>query len=267
MTQSKNPVVSEIQDRFAGVQKLTEMFVTQDDAVIRGLLVSGNAGMGKTHFVKRAFIETGTTEQVQYIKGSSMTAAALYVLLYLNREAGSVLVLDDVDIVGKSGQELATILDLFKGATEPTKGERMLGWQRASMNQSMRDNNVPMEFDFQGAIVWITNDTIEDIARKAKGHWNAIASRFVQPKGLWLNDQEKLLYTLHLIEEENMLGMDCEAKEGGYSDEVIQDTITYVRKNYRSLNDITPRTSIMIASLRDLYPDNWEVLCDNQMLS
>lgn len=266
MKKSNNPVVAEVQDRFNGIQKLTEMFLTQEDAVIRGLLVSGNAGMGKTHYVKQAAFETETNERVHHVKGSSLTAAALYVLLYFNREPGDVLVLDDVDILGKSGQELSTILDLFKGATEPTKGERILGWQRASNNQLMRDNNVPNEFDFQGAIVWITNDRIEDIAKRTKGHWNAISSRFIQSK-VWLNDQEKLMYTLHLIEEENILGQDCEAKEGGFSEEVIQDVIKYVRANYRSLRDITPRSCIMIASLRDMYPDNWTVLCDNQMMA
>ena len=262
---NSNPIVDQIIDKFNTVQAMTEMFVTGDSA-INGLLVHGNAGLGKTHFVKKAFIETDSEESVQYIKGSSMSAAALYCILYANREKGDVVVLDDVDIIHKSSGEISAILDLFKGATEPTKGSRILGWQRASANQLMRDNGVPMEFDFQGSIIWITNDSTEDIAKKAKGHWTAISSRFRQVPA-WLNDQEKLMYTLYLVEEINMLGKDCEAIEGGFTEDVIKDTVAYIRKNYRLFNDITPRVAIMIADLRSSYPTKWEVYADNQLIS
>lgn len=260
-----NPIVESVQDRFKTVQSMTEMFVTSD-SVMRGLLIHGNAGMGKTHFVKQAFIKTETTDRVQYVKGSSITAPALYVLMYLNREKGDVLVLDDVDIIHKSSGEVSTILDLFKGATEPTKGERLIGWQRATANKLMVDNNVPMEFDFQGSIVWITNDSTEEIAKKAKGHWTAISSRFRQVP-IWLNEQEKLMYTLHLIEEHNMLGEDCEAKDGGFAEEVIEDTIAYIHKNYRAMNDVTPRVAISIADTRHTFPNDWQMYCDNQLIS
>lgn len=264
MTKSNNPIVSDVQERFNDIKRLTYMLGANPDAAIRGLLISGNAGMGKTEFVSQGLQDFA--ERVQFIKGSSITAAALYVILYLNREPGNVLVLDDTDIIHLGSKEMSTILDMFKGATELTKGPRMLGWQRASQNQLIKDNNVPMEFDFQGSIVWITNDTVEDIAKKAKGHWNAISSRFVQSK-VWFNDQEKLMYTLHLIEECGLLGQECRSFEGGYSPEIISETCNYIRSNYRSMNDITPRVALMIADLQLNYPEDWQSICDNQFLS
>ena len=38
------------------------------------------------------------------------------------------------------------------------------------------NNDIPSKFVFKGSIVWITNERIEDIADKAKTHWNAISS-------------------------------------------------------------------------------------------
>jgi hypothetical protein len=266
MKSNLNPIIEEVQDTFNTIQMMTEMFVTNEESVSRGLIVSGNAGMGKTRFVQEAIKQTGKESQVQYIKGSSITAAALYCILYANRMPGNVLVLDDVDLIHKGKSEVSSILDLFKGATEPTKGSRMIGWHRASANQLMKENDVPMEFNFQGAIIWITNDTIEDIARIAKGHWNALSSRFTQVRA-WLDDDRKLLYTLHLVENEDILGKNCSVKEGGFPKDVIEDAIEYVRKNYRYLTDISPRVCMKIADIRMTFPDRWRVYCDNQFIS
>ena len=147
-----------------------------------------------------------------------------------------------------------------------TKGERILSWERASANQLFRELDIPMSFDFQGSIIWITNDTLDDIAKKAASHWNAIFSRF-NPITIYLNDQEKLMYTLHLVEEVDMLGEECYALEGGYSKDVIKTTVDYIRKNYKHFNEITPRIAIKIADMITTYPNKWERLVNIQLQS
>ena len=201
-----------------------------------------------------------------YVKGSSVTAAAMYCLLYQAKDRGQIIVFDDTDIIHKGAQERAAILDMFKSATEPTSGERMLGWYRATPNDLMKQNDVPMQYDFQGTIVWITNDSIEDMRSTMKGHWNAIASRFNQIEA-WFEDHEKIAYTLYLIEEIDMLGKNCTVKEGGFDSKVIDDTVEYMNNNYRTLKDITPRVAIKIADIRQTFPDQWKVFCDNQFLA
>lgn len=259
-----NPIVKEVLDTYKTVQTMTEMFATNPNSVSRGLLISGNAGMGKTHFVSEAF--KNTDKDYIEVKGSSVTAAAMFCLLYTAKEKGQIIVFDDTDIINKSSQERAAILDMFKAATEPTLGERILGWHRASQNQLMIDNNVPTQYDFQGTIVWITNDSIEDMRRITKGHWNAIASRFTQIEA-WFEDHQKIAYTLHLIDEVDMLGTNCTVKKDGWPSAIINDTVEYMNENYRRLKDITPRTAIKIADIRSTYPDQWKVFCDNQFLA
>lgn len=266
MKNKTNPIVSKVVDTYQTVQEMTEMFVMNKDSISRGLLISGNAGMGKTHYVQAAFEATGQKNRVQYVKASSLSSAAMFCILHASSKPGKIVVFDDTDLIHKSSQEVATILDLLKGATEPTMGERILSWHRATTNPLMVQLNVPASYDFQGTIVWITNDSIEDMRKKAKGHWNAISSRFTQIEA-WFNDQEKIEYTLHLIAEENILGDKCTVRKNGWSKEVVDNVCEYMRTNYRQLRDITPRVALKIADVIDTYPTKWRTYCDNQFLS
>lgn len=266
MNNYTNPVLDEVKNKYLTIEKMVSIFVKNPDAAMRGVLVSGDAGFGKTLFTKRGLQATNDVSNIDYVKGSSITAAAMFCKLYQSKDAGQVLVLDDVDIIHKSTGERSTILDMFKAATEPTTDDRVIEWGRASQNQLMRDNDIPSKFVFKGSIVWITNEKIEDIADKVKTHWNAISSRFRQIP-VWLNEQEKLMYTLHLIEDVNMLGPDCNAKEGGYSADIIQKTVNYIRKNYKSMNDVSPRISISIADTIENFPNDWETYCEYQFIN
>lgn len=250
----------------------TEMFINNPDSAIRGLIVSGDAGQGKTHHVKLG-LANANINNVDYIKGSSITAAALYVKLYQNRNAGDILVLDDVDIINKSKAEFFTILDLIKGATEPDKDveKRTIAWERANNNALMRNNDVPNSFAFNGSIIWITNETIRNIAEKAKSHWGALDSRFYKVEA-WLNDQEKLMYTLYLVEDVDMLGKECYAKENGFTKDVINKTIGYLREKWEYMYDfndnstISPRTAIKLADTITNFPDKWKQMADIQFI-
>lgn len=270
MKHSNNPIVQEVIDAYELITDQTESFLTMPDAAIRGLLISGDAGFGKTHHVKLGLVNANVSN-IDYIKGSSITAAALFVKLFQNRQEGDILILDDVDIINKPAQERNTILDLLKGATEPTIDERILSWERATPNQLMRDNEVPSSFNFNGSIIWITNDTIQGIATKCKSHWGALSSRFDQVP-VWLDEKEKLMYTLYLLEEVDMLGANCYAKEDGYSRDTIEKTVNYIKSNYKYMYDfngdstVSPRAAIKIADSIYKYPDKWEKYCNVQFI-
>lgn len=261
-----NPIVQEVIERFDTVYKFTKVFVTGNSAQ-KFIIISGDAGTGKSHFVHKAFVDTETTHRIDYHKSKSFSAAAFYVTLYLNREPGNVVVFDDCGLEHASGGDFKIITELLKGATEMTKGSRMLGWERANVNQKMKDNGVPTEFDFQGSVIWITNSSFEVLAKKMGPHWEAIESRSIRVP-IRLNDQEKLMYTLYLLEEIRMLtGNICQTKEGGYSDEIVSETIKYIRENYRYMNNITARVAAQIADTMENFPEDWRTLIENQTLS
>jgi tRNA A37 threonylcarbamoyladenosine biosynthesis protein TsaE len=261
-----NPVVQDVIDRFMTVYKICKVFVTGNSAQ-KGIIISGDAGTGKSHYVKQAFVDTNTTDAVDYNKSKTYTAAAFYVRLFLNKEPGDVVVFDDCSLEHITGKDFKDIVSMLLGATEMTKGERIIGWERATKNELMKEHNVPSEFDFQGSIIWITNSSFEQLAKKFGAHWEAFQSRFIQVP-IRFNEQEKLLYTLYLLEEVGMLtGKKCETKEGGYSKEIVSETISYIRNNYKYMNNVTARVAAQLADTMEQFPDDWETLIENQTIT
>ena len=47
----KNPIVKRVINKFQSIQNIAEVFVTGQSAQ-RGLLISGDAGTGKSHYIK-----------------------------------------------------------------------------------------------------------------------------------------------------------------------------------------------------------------------
>ena len=261
-----NPVVQDVIDKFSTVHKMCKVFVTGNSAQ-KGIIISGDAGTGKSHFVKQAFVDTNTTHLVNYNKSKTFTAAAFYVKLWLYRNPGDVIVFDDCSLEHITGKDFKDVVSMLLGATEMTKGERILGWERAQSNQLMREHDCPHEFDFQGSIVWITNSSFKQLAKKFGSHWEAFQSRFIQVP-VNLNEQEKLLYTLHLLEDIGMLSGDkCEVKEGGYSKEIVKETIKYIRNNYKYMSNITARVAAQIADTMEQFPEEWETIISNQTIT
>jgi Cdc6-like AAA superfamily ATPase len=153
-------------------------FVQNPNSAINGMIVSGDAGTGKTHTVKQALRNTGHQKNTEYIKGTKLTAASLYVKLYLNRLPHRICVFDDCDLIHRTGSEKRDILDMIKGATEPSSRPRQISWERAQRNPLMIALDVPMSFEYDGTVIWITNDTMVDIKKAAKQHYDALVSRF-----------------------------------------------------------------------------------------
>jgi len=262
MTHSNNPIVQDVIKRFMTVHAISSIYVTGNSAQ-KGLIISGDAGTGKSHYVQEAFVDTETTERVDYNKSRSFTAPAFYAKLWFNRNQGDVVVFDDCNLAGLTGNDFKSVVDMLKGATEMTKGERIIGWERASQNNLFKEHNIPSSFDFQGSIIWITNYNFDQLQKKFGPHWEAIQSRFIQVP-IYLNGQEKLMYTLYLLEEIDMLGKNCQTKEGGYTQDIIDATCKYLRDNFKNITNVTPRVAAKIADTMEQFPETWEMLIENQ---
>jgi hypothetical protein len=238
-----NPIASEVQDTFDAIYAQVASFVQNPNSAINGMIVSGDAGVGKTYTVKKALRDTGHQANVEYIKGGKITAAALYVKLYLNRAAHRIVVLDDCDIIHH--HEKNQIVPMLLGAVETGKN-RSVSWETARKNALMEEHDVPSEFAFEGNVIWITNDRKVQIGKAVKQWNNAIISRFNFAECNF-TDEQKLMYTLHLIENCDMLGANCMDHAGGYPADVVEQTMDYVSDNYRKLVEVTPRQAIKIA--------------------
>jgi hypothetical protein len=248
MTKTKiNPVIKPVVETFQTVYYQTLMFAQNPESAINGLLVQGDAGTGKSHFVKQALRDAKVQSNVEYIKGGTITAAALYVKLYLNRASHRITVLDDVDIIGHP--ERTKIIPMILGASEEGR-DRLVTWSTAKKNALMEEYDVPFEFEFNGNIIFITNYTKADIKAKAKQWAAAFNSRFT-PVECIFNHEQKYMYTKHLVENVDMLGDKCLVHKwdggNGYPQNVIDETVDFIDDNYQNFSDITPRVAVKIA--------------------
>jgi len=251
-----NPIAKEVQDTFDGVYAQVQSFAQNKSSAINGLLVSGDAGTGKTYTVKKAIVDLGLAGNIEYIKGGKITAASLYVKLYLNRAKHRITVLDDVDIIHHS--EKNKIIPMILGACD-LGHNREVSWETARANALMEEVGAPMKFKFNGTLIWITNDTIDDIEKACKQWKSALLSRFNVAK-CYFTDEQKYMYTIHLCENVGMLNGKCVdhiQKDGtpGYPQDAIEETIDYMYENYRQLVEITPRIALRICDTMHYHKD------------
>lgn len=266
MKRKINPIAKRVVDTFDNVSMLVENFLTtSESSVIRGIAIPGDAGLGKTFAIKTALKKTGVFDRADYVKGGSITPGALFVKLYLNRNEGDIIILDDVNITDASSTKRWELLEMIKGATDPDSEMRTVSWETAKKNDLMKEHKVPSKFDFNGHVIWITNNTIEDIKKASKSHFVGLFSRF-QWAPCFFNEDERLQYTLHCIEDYDILGKNCDdsIKQGGFSDDVVEKTYDYIYDRYEKISDISPRAAIKIADLIDRFPNRWESLVKTQ---
>lgn len=244
-----DPIAKKVVDTFEGVYAQVFNFAKNPQSAINGLLVYGDAGIGKTFWVRKALKDAGVQNNVEYIKGGTITAASLYVKLALNAASHRIIVLDDVDIVHHS--ERNKIIPMILGAAD-TGRDRLVTWSTAKKNALMEEYDIDFEFLFNGNIIWITNDTKETIKDRAKQWAEALDSRFNDARCVF-NREQKLQYTKFLIGDVDMLGARCvdhkygDDKTPGYPQSIVDQAYDYLEDNYEQLGEVTPRVALKIA--------------------
>jgi hypothetical protein len=111
-----------------------------------GVIISGTAGIGKTHTVRDVIEnELGWSEGVNYsfYSGGKITPAALYKIL--EKDMDKCIIFDDLDSMWYD----LTMSNMLKGALQ-TSGPRRVTYGSVDTQEG---------FDFQGSIIFITNLT------------------------------------------------------------------------------------------------------------
>lgn len=168
------------------MERISETFLMLDkivDAsvrgVIRGLVVSGPPGVGKSFGVEKQLeaanmFRTMAGHDPRYeIVSGGVSSIGLYQKLYHNRGKDQVLVFDDCD--GVLFEE--ECLNLLKAALN--SGERRkINWNKES--RVLQTEDIPESFDFEGSIIFLSNIDFERTIAKGSriaAHLEAIMSR------------------------------------------------------------------------------------------
>lgn len=242
----QNETDEEIEARIGSRFEVFEALV--DDVIegdIRGLIVSGPPGMGKSHPVEE---KLKSVEQSRIIKGHA-SAKGLYELLYQYKDEGSVIVMDDADSI--FGDERA--LNLLKSAMDTTE-ERVLSWVTGSaFGESVDDDDrdIPTSFLFEGSIIFITNlDFDAMIARgnRIAKHLEALVSRTHYVDLMLKSSRDMIVRIKMVVRDTKMLNYlnGLERKE----------VIAFLENNIGKLRELSLRTALKVGDLRKSN-SNW----------
>ena len=143
VVESRDPEVM-----FANLESLTKMV---GRGIQPSLVITGMAGVGKTHLVKETLKQMGLRESYdfEHFKGKA-TAAGLFITLYQNSD--KIVVLDDCDSVFKDDDAV----NILKAALDSYDTRRISYISTKPLKDEFGEP-IPAHFEFTGKIIFISN--------------------------------------------------------------------------------------------------------------
>lgn len=239
-----------INDRFTFTEQLVKMVARGETA---SCVITGEGGLGKSYSVMKALRDsglqdvselpigttlTGSRKYYRVIKGFS-TAKGLYRILFENQTG--ILVFDDCDSILKDPD--AT--NLLKGALD-SYDKRYITW-----NTSIADDGIPRSFEFKGGVIFISNMDSDRISQ-------AIRSRAMNVD-LSMNLDQKIERMETIMESDEFLPM--------INLEYKRDALNVIRQNKGLAREVSLRTLINVAKIRNSGEKNWESLAKYMLVN
>ena len=246
--ETDDQIIDRLRERFSILEDMT---YAACDGVVRGMVVTGPPGVGKSFGVENVLKDAGIMKKLSNdslrrfgVEKGAATPIGLYQLLYDYSADGSVLVLDDCDSV--LYDELS--LNLLKAALDSGK-KRTLSWR--SESRALANNGVPDTFDFKGSIIFITNVKFERTRGKLKDHLEAIMSRchFLD---LTLDTMRDKFLRCKQIVADGMLN------EYKFGEDETKELMDYIYTNKNKLREMSLRMVLKIADLKKMNKAKWK---------
>lgn len=245
----------------SNLERLKAQFKVMEDIVgkvasgdLRGLIITGPAGIGKTYNVLKvlknyqAYVAplAGIEAEIEVCAGH-MTTVGLVQALWRNRHEANTLVLDDIDTV----LDTLDALNLLKAALD-TGNQRHVSYM--TQNAALRKAGIPQSFDFNGSIILITNQDMENSKGKMAPHFKALISRCFYFDLGFDGREDCMLWIEHVSKETDMLG-------GRHK---TADILAYMRRNLPSVRELSLRTAVKLSSI---YGVGWEEVANFTVLT
>ncbi|ARW57518.1 hypothetical protein FDI23_gp095 [Serratia phage CHI14] len=251
--ESEEEMKQRINKRFTVMNMMTKGIISGN---IRSLIISGAAGIGKTYTLEKNLKAADERGEIVFksINGK-ISGIGLYEQLWKNKEEGSVLLLDDVDVFSDMD-----ILNLLKAALD-TGETRKVCWSTASAY--LDDKGIDKEFEFAGTIVFITNVDIDrelERGSKLSPHLQALVSRSVY-LDLGVHSNEEIMVRV----EDVILSTDMMQKRG-LTDAQTYEALAWMKANVAKLRNVSLRTALYLADFVATDENGWEEIAEVTLL-
>jgi hypothetical protein len=251
-TETDEAAIERIENRFEILNEMTEAIAQQK---VKGMIVSGPPGIGKSYGVESTLMKYSTFDDIagkrrkfEVVKGA-MSAIGLYKKLYEHADRGHVVCFDDCDVI--LYDDLA--LNLLKAALD-TGRKRTLHWNTES--RFLHAEGVPNHFEFEGGIIFITNVKFDNVkSKKLRDHLEALQSR-CHYLDLTIDSMRDRMLRIKQIVRAGMLD------KYAMSDETKARLVQYIMDNKHRLREISLRMVLKIADLWRMAPDRYRELAE-----
>ena len=240
-----------IATRFAVLDEMSKACISGD---IRAMIVTGPAGIGKSHGValqmeKASMFDRLASKKVRFevVKGA-MSGIGLFAKLYKFSDAKNVLVFDDCDI-----WEDQDAINVLKGALDSGKTRR-ISWNKDS--RILRDEGIPNTFNFNGSIIFITNKSFDaKKAGKMQPHLDALQSRchFLD---LTVDSERDKMLRIKQVHRDADGGL---FSEYDFTQEQTDEIMSFIWDNHSKLREVSLRMCLKVADLVKISA-NWREL-------
>jgi len=242
-------IEARLSERFAILEDMIDTVATGDS---RSLIISGPAGVGKSHTVMARLHTWGVTE-ASAVKGF-VKATGLFKQLYRHRHPGMVLVLDDADSIFFDDVSLG-----FLKAVCDTNNSRTVSYlSEGILIDEETAERLPKQFQFNGAIVFITNYDFDDMisrGHRLAPHLQALISRSHYVDLSMKTTRDYIIRIRQAIRAGllSRLGMD---------EQGTQDVIDFINTHQGKLREVSLRMAQKIAAVRRQGNANWAKVCE-----
>jgi hypothetical protein len=223
---------------------------------IRAAIVSGATGCGKTHTLETYLSRAQDDGLIEYqsVRGT-MSGICLYKKLYECSNEGQILVIDDCDRIFED----LDALNILKASLDTSK-RRKVHWNKQS--RDLENEGVPNMFEFNGAVVFITNiDFSSEIEaeKKMTPHYKALMSRCLY-FDLGIHSKREVLVRIGQVIFDDKFLAEHDITRGQ-----AKEMIRWLTENLSKIRVLSIRSILQLISLVKTDPD-WHVMAHTCML-
>lgn len=243
-SETEDETLERLSKRFDAMRKISASVAR---GLFRSVVVTGPGGIGKTEEIKSALApEQAQGAIVEFVKGV-LTPINLYKTLWEFRHPNCVIVLDDADGIFK----MPDAFRLLKCALD-SGDTRQVDWR--SEARTLKENDIPNSFDFQGSIIFISNLPLQHMADHGTGenieHLKALLTRVFLVDLKLHTPRDLMLWVAFMVTKHSIL------IKQGLTLAQQQEALMFMAEHRETLKTISIRAAKDIGSLMQLYGEH-----------